>query len=81
MGRQTAPPYSDSARASLSNILAGNHLGPHRAVRPAEHPLGSDHSELRANGDNLDFIGRPRGRPQLFGSGDVNQGREMQVLS
>ena len=32
-------------------------------------------------GDNLDFEGRPRGRPLLLISGDVNQGGEMQVLS
>lgn len=32
-------------------------------------------------GDNLDFEGRPRGRPLLLISGDVNQGGEMEVLS
>ena len=32
----------------------------------------------KARGDNLRFRGRPPGRPLLFGSGDVNQGREME---
>ena len=32
-------------------------------------------------GDNLDFRGRPPGRPLLSVSGDVNQGGEMEVLS
>src|SRR5215211_3806273 len=34
-----------------------------------------------ALGDNLNFRGRPQGRPLLLISGDVNQGGEMQVLS
>ena len=35
----------------------------------------------RDGGDNLISRGRPPGRPLLWVSGDVNQGREMQVLA
>ena len=60
--------------AARESVIGGAGGGPSLASLILRDLLG------RARGDNLDFRGRPPGRPLLLISGDVNQGGEMQVL-
>jgi hypothetical protein len=68
-------------RALTANLRPGNRLSAVLAEGLSVAYVALRGIALNRCGDNLDFGGRPRGRPLLLISGDVNQGGEMQVLS
>ena len=81
-GRQRAPPTRRAVRRALCGNRARRIDYGHR-LREQEG-VAEDLSATvvsATQGDDLNFRGRPPGRPLLWVSGDVNQGREMQVLA
>ena len=80
-GRQRTPPHR-LARRSLRGCRTRGLIDCWRGLRQTRRSLGraGRDSRVKASGDDLIFRGRPPGRPLLWMSGDVNQGREMEVL-
>ena len=79
-GRQRAPPIVRGLRALRAELWLLNRLPACGRDRAALAWPCRGRQRVKASGDDLISGGRPPGRPQLLESGDVNQGREMQVL-
>ena len=78
---KSAARRAEHMRAQRRKLRASNQLHAQATGIARPPPPSRLDSGVRSTGDDLLFRGRPPGRPLLLVSGDVNQGREMQVLA
>ena len=80
LGGKERRPHGEPSARSLRKSCAANRLRPSTAIAGGVAEDLSATVVSATQGDDLNFRGRPPGRPLLWVSGDVDQGGEMHVL-